>query len=245
MIDALRENLTRMADQGKGLRVTTTTLLPSGALVAVSVKPSRQGSYDVSDDGAGRKDLLTLGYHEVTSADTKRGRATADKLGLVFDGEGFSLRGVTADQLTGAIVFVAEAAREWAASAVANATRRAEQALVQRVEERIRAALPSAEMDRGQELAGASTKRHRFDLVISLPNHRKAVFEVVTPNANSLSATHLKLFDLMGAHPDWPREAITESLGDWSPADMNLLSAVTTRVRGMEQDWRDLPGVVH
>lgn len=241
MIDALENSLSRLNESRSPVRVMTTTLLPSGALVAVSVRPNRNGAFQVSDDGAGCKDLLVLGHNELIGADVRRGRATAERLGLSFDGEGFSLRDVTADQLAGAIVFVAEAAREWSTTAAANAARRAEQALVQRVEERLRAALPAATLEKERELPGASTKKHRFDLVVSLPDQRKAVFEVVTPNANSLSAAHLKLFDLMGAHPEWPREAVTESLSDWAEPDMALLAAVSTRVRGMDQDWCDLP----
>lgn len=245
MIDALQDGLPQLAHANSAVRVATTTLLPSGALVTVMVAATGNGAFQVTDDGAARKDLLALGHQELSRGDVRNARTTAERLGLVFDGERFFLRDVAADQLAGAIVFVAEAAREWANTAALNAARRVEAALAQRVETRIRAALPDASIDRERELTGASTKRHRFDLVVSLAGDRKAVFEVVTPNPNSLSAAHLKLFDLMGAHPDWPREAVTERLGDWCAADMTLLSAVATHVRGMEQDWGDLPSLVH
>jgi hypothetical protein len=245
MIDALQDSLPRLAEANSPMRVATTTLLPSGALVTVMVQPAANGAFQVTDDGAARKDLLALGHHELSRGDVRNGNTTAERLGLIFDGKGFSLRDVTADQLAGAIVFVAEGAREWANTAAVNAARRAEAALAQRVESRIRATLPNASIDRERELAGASTKKHRFDLVLNLPGERKAVFEVVNPNPNSLSAAHLKLFDLMGAHPDWPREAVTERLSDWAPADMMLLAAVATHVRGMEQDWRDLGSLVN
>lgn len=240
MIDAIPENLLRKAGS-QPTQVITTTLLPSGALASVTVCPRPNGAFSVSDDQAGWNDLLALGHDELTGGDTRRGKAIAERLGLLFDGKGFFLQEVTADQLTGAIVFIAEAAREWATSAAENSTRRIEVALTRRVEDRIRSILPKARIAREAELTGASTKKHKFDLVVELSEERKAVFEVVAPNANSLSSTHLKLFDLMGAHPDWPREAVTEHLEDWAAADMTLLAGVATHVRGMDRDWRDLP----
>ncbi len=245
MFDALHDSLPRLVGSHKPVRVATTTLLPSGAIASVTVRPGANGSFSVSDDGAGWKDLLTLGYHALTNGDTRRGNSIAQRLGLIFDGTGFSLRDVTADQLVGAIAFVAEGSREWTSDAAAHAARRNEQALARRVEDRITSAIPDAKIDHERELSGASTKKHKFDLVLNLSDDRKAVFEVVTPNANALSSSHLKLFDLMGAHPEWPREVVTERFSDWSSADMNLLAGVASHVRSMEQDWSDLPALVH
>lgn len=245
IIDALEQTLPQVVGSREPARVATTTLLPSGAMAAVLVRPAANGRFFVTDDGAGRKDLLALGYGDVTGGDKRRGNDIATRLGLVFDGSGFSIREVTADQLTGAIVFVAEAAREWASAAAENAAKRVEANLVRRTEDRIRTVLPKAKIAHEAELAGASTKRHRFDLVLELSQDRKAVFEVVAPNPNSLSAAHLKLFDLQEAHPDWPREAVTERLQDWSSADMTLLARVASHVRAMDQNWQDLPGLLH
>lgn len=245
IIDALEQSLLQIAGGREATRVGTTTLLPSGAVASVLVRNAGNETYFVSDDGAGRRDLLALGYLDLTSGDRRRGTDIASKLGLQFDGEGFSLREITADQLTGAIVFVAEAAREWASAAAENAARRVEASLARRVEDRIRAAIPKAKIAREAELTGASTKKYRFDLVMELSGDRKAVFESVAPNPSSLSSAHLKLFDLMDAHPDWPREAVTERLEDWSAADVTLLSRVVTHMRAMDQDWRDLREIVH
>lgn len=245
MIDALEQALPRVVGMREPIQVATTTLLPSGAVASVLVRPAGNGTFFVTDDTAGRKDLLALGYLDLTGGDKRRGNDIADRLGLVFDGNGFSIREVTADQLTGAIIFIAEAAREWATSAAENAAKRTEVALARRVEDRIRSVAPKAKIAREAELAGASTKKHRFDLVLELDHDRKAVFEVVTPSPNSLSATHLKLFDLKDAHPEWPREAVTERLEDWSGADMSLLAGVATHVRAMDREWQDLPELIH
>lgn len=245
MIDALEQALPRVVGASEPIQVATTTLLPSGAVASILVRPAGNGRFFVTDDAAGRKDLLALGHLDVTGGDKRRGNDIADRLGLVFDGSGFSIREVAADQLAAAIIFIAEAAREWATAAAENAAKRIEVALARRVEDRIRSVAPKVKIAREAELAGASTKSHRFDLVVELHHDRKAVFEVVTPSPNSLSATHLKLFDLKDAHPEWPREAVTERLEDWSSADMSLLAGVATHVRAMDREWKDLPELVH
>lgn len=240
MIDALENALLQVVESGGTSRVSTTTLLPSGAMASVVVRPSGNGTFSVSDDGAGRSDMLTLGHAGLTGSDRRRGDSIANRLGLIFDGTGFAVREVTADQLAGAIVFVAEATRDWASVAVDNAVKRSQIALSRRVEDRIRAIAPDAKITRQADVAGASTKKHRFDLVMDLDRDRKAVFEIVMPNPNSLSSSHLKLFDVRDAHADWPREVITERLEDWSAADMSLLNGVATHVRAMNRDWHGL-----
>ena len=240
MIHALHMDLSRIASIRTPARIETTTLLPSGAVASVVIQGAGCGTYSVTDNGSGRDDLLTLGHFKLTGGDTRRANSIAEKFGLIFDGERFSLRDVAEDQLNAAIVFLAEAAREWAQATAEHAQRRSEVLVARQVEDRLRAIIPALQLDRERELIGASTKRYRFDLVANLSNDRKAVFEVVSPNPNSLSSTHLKLFDLMQAHRDWPREVVTERESAWDSADINLLSGVATHVRSLGQDWGDL-----
>lgn len=245
MIDSLDLALARVDAASGAMRVATSTLLPSGALVAVTIRPEPSGSFSVSDEGAGRSDLDALGHFDLTSGDTKRGNAIAERLGLGFDEGTFSVRGVSGQQLAGAIVFVAEAARQWTSRTAEKASRRAEAAIVDRVEGKLRQLSPALVIDRERELAGASGKQHRFDLVVSLSGDRRAVFEVVSPSTNALSSTYMKLDDLRQSHEDWPREIVTRDLSDWATADMVLLSRAATHVRGLGQDWSDLPALLH
>lgn len=240
MIDILDLALERMDGIRGDMRVSTSTLLPSGALATVSVRPTATGHFTVSDDGAGRDDLLALGIHDLTSGDTKRGNEIATRLGLIFDGETFFARDVSAPQLAAAIAFTAEAAREWSSRTAVKAAQRTEAAVKDRVEQRLREVAPRLPLARDREIAGGSGKRHRFDLVATLSGERLAVFEVLAPNATALSSTYMKLADLRQANDDWPREVVTERLDAWSSEDMVLLSDVATKVRDLRHDWRDL-----
>ena len=244
MFDALDPVLRAVGTATGEMRVSTTTLLPSGAIAAVRVRPQGDGCYLVSDDRSGHDDVLAAGL-QPSGHDTRRGVQIADRLGLDFDGAAFSLRQVGADQLASAIVFVAEAAREWSAGILARAARREEANLRSQVERRLEAIFAASTIGREAELAGFSQKTHRFDFVVALPHDRKAVFELVLPHPNALAAAHLKLFDLKAAHPQWPREAVTERLEAWSGADMNLLNGVSSHVRDMRHEWRDLEGLLH
>jgi hypothetical protein len=245
MLDALEDQLGRLVEQGSAVNVATTTLLPSGALANVLVRPSGNGTFQITDGGIGRDDLFGVGVSKITGGDRRRGNAIAERLGLIFEDDSFSVRNVAAGQLTAAIVFVADAAREWASTAAQNAARRTELALANTVEQRILQHAPNARISRGAELTGGSSKRHRIDLVWEIDTDRKVIFELVMPNTNSLSSAHLKLFDLKEAHPEWPREAVIESQEGWSGPDLTLLAGVATHVRPIDRQWQDLSRLVH
>ncbi|MFN7881753.1 MAG: hypothetical protein ACK5PF_01870 [bacterium] len=223
-----------------GVRLTTTTLLPSGALVDVLVRRDMADHYSLSDDGSAHADLAALGHSVLTPADRRKGTSIADRFGLTFSGDEFLLRDVSPDQMAAAVVYVAEASRLWASEVASAAQKRRERDLGAIVEQRLRQILPAAKISRECEVIGASTKRHRFDMVVELPGDRNAVFELASPHPNSVAATHLKLFDLKEAKPEWLREVVTERLADWSAPDMALLNRVASHVRDQESDWSDL-----
>lgn len=240
MIDSLDLAIERIEAGTGAMRVATSTLLPSGALVTVTIRPEPSGTFSLSDEGAGRDDLHSLGHLTTTSGDTIRGNAIAERFGLAFDDGVFMVRAVSGQQLAAAIVFVAEAARQWTSRTAEKAVRRAEAAIVDRIEDRIRKLVPGIHIDRERELPGLSGKRHRFDLVAQLDGERHAVFEVVSPSTNALSSTYMKLDDLRQEHEAWPREVITREIDAWSAADMVLLSHVATGVQDVNQDWSSL-----
>jgi hypothetical protein len=222
------------------MRLTTTTLLPSGALVDVLVRPDGSDHYSLSDDGSALADLLALGHGVLTSADRRRGSDIAERFGLTYSGDEFLLREVSPEQLTAAIVYVAEASRLWASEVTATLHKRRGGDLGAIVEQRLRHVFPTAQISREFEVMGASTKQHRFDMMIELPGDRHAVIELVSPHPNSVAAAHLKLFDLKEGKPDWWREVVTERLADWAAHDMALLNRVATHVRDRESDWSDM-----
>lgn len=220
--------------------VQTTTLLPSGAVVSVQIQPTRDGHFVVFDDAAGTADLLALGHLKLGSAELKKAAAIAEQFGLKHGPDGFRAEDVSADQVDVAIVYVAEAARRWAREVLETASRRKQVGILDLVAERVAQVLPFARTTRDRELVGASSKRYSFDLVADLGADRLAIFEIVNPHPNALAASHMKLFDMMGGHPEWPREAIAARLSDWASSDLALISNVASHVRELKSDWQDL-----
>lgn len=198
------------------------------------------GRFAVSDNGAGQDDLMAAGHHRLSAGDRRKGADIAASFGLRFVGDGFHAESVASDQLASAVVYVAEATRRWVAEIVEVAGQRREAGIVADVEARVRLALPNIGLTRERELVGASSKRHKFDLVADLGRDRLAIFEIVSPHPNALSAAHLKLFDMMTSHPEWPREVVTNRIEAWPSADMVLLSGVASHVRDFASDWSDL-----
>ncbi|MBR7620379.1 hypothetical protein JKL49_13370 [Phenylobacterium sp. 20VBR1] len=227
------------AEPDVSTRVETTTLLPGGGVATVSVRPAGD-SFVVSDDGAARETMLSLGLADFTRGDARRAREIAQARGLSFERDTFMLQGVGPDQIGAAIAYVADATRTLVAEALEARTRRSQRDLVSRTIDRLHELLPSATVDAERELLGASTKAHRFDLVMSLPGDRYAVFQTVTPSPASIAPAHLKLYDLRQAHADWPREVVVEDLSAWPSEDLAIMQQVADHVRDFKAPWNDL-----
>lgn len=221
------------------VRVETTTLMPGGGLATVTVRAVGRG-FEVSDEGAGRMTMLGMGLQDLTRGDTRRGNEIAQSRGLVFDGQAFRASEVGPDQLTAAIAYVADACRSWAAAAIEARSKRQERDLFERTASRLRASLPGLKVDTEREMQGASTKRHKFDLVVTLRDERFALFEMLTPAPASMASVHMKFYDLMQLHQDWPREAVVEDVRTWASDDLAVMQQVATHVRGMDNAWADL-----
>lgn len=220
--------------------VPTTTLLPSGALVMARVQQLPDGRFVVSDDGGAIDEVSSQLFTTPGKRELRKGEEIAQRLGLQFDALGFRTEGVTAEQLQAAIIYVAEAARQWASQLTEAAQRRQDRDLAARVEERLREVLPDRAISRDREVQGLSSRSYQFDLVADLGEDRLALFELVSPHPNAIAAAHLKFFDVSGSHPTWPREAVVERLNEWPSADLAVLGKVASHVRDMESDWNDL-----
>lgn len=238
VLDAARMN------PAEATRVETTTLLPGGGVATVSVRPVGQGRFEVSDDGAGREAMLALGLQDFSRSDVSKAREIAESRGLAFRKDAFVISEVTGDQMASAISYVADATRCLVSEALDNRSRRTRRDLISRTVERLRQLHPGVQVDHERQLLGASTKRHEFDLVMSLPGDRYAVFQTVTPAPASIAAAHLKLYDLREAHAEWPREVVVEDMSTWVGDDLAIMQQVASHMRDFQSPWSDLRALV-
>lgn len=242
MIDLLEQTRTVLPRLGWEERIATTTLLPSGATGTVRLRQEEAGCFTVSDEGCGLEEAALLGL-STDGHDVRRAREIASRTGLSFDGERFFVRDLSDEQVAAGIAYVADAAREWAAFIVGRPRGRTEAGISDLVQKRLRALLPNNKLRRNEKLIGDSTRQYEFDFVLDLTGDRRAIFEIVNPEPASLQSAHLKLYDLKMAHPEWPREVVTERLDAWDTPDMVLLAGVSTHVRDFQNDWADLAGL--
>lgn len=230
----------RPAEGSANLLVPTTTLLPSGAVVTARIQQLPDGRFVVSDDGGAIDEVSSQLLTTPSRRDLRKGEEIAKRLGLQFDAFGFRTEGVDAAQLQAAIIYVAEACRQWAALLIEAAQRRQERDLTARVEERLKQVFAENAISKDREVQGLSSRSYKFDLVADLGEDRMALFELVSPHPNAIAAAHLKFFDVSGSHPTWPREAVVERMDDWPSADLAVLGKVASHVRDMSSDWNDL-----
>jgi hypothetical protein len=222
-------------------RVETTTLLPGGSVATVTVRPVGD-HFTISDNGSARELLLSMGHADLNARDMRAAQQIAETRGLAFIGDTFELSGVGGEQLPAAIAYVADATRELVTSALEVRSRRAQRDLISRTADRLKTLFPSAVVDSDREFLGASTKRHKFDLVMPLAGDRYAIFQTVSPTPASIAPAHLKLFDLREAHVGWPREVVVDDLAVWPSDDLALMQQVATHVRDVRGGWDDLRG---
>ena len=202
--------------------------------------PQHSDRLTLTDDGMGASDVLTFGLDSLSSADARRGRLIAEQHGISFADFTFFVRDISMGQVEAALIHLAEAVRHWSADTLDAYFEKRGTDVIGAVEERIRGTLPDVKLDRDCALFGASGKRHKFDLVAHFNPERLAVFQWVSPHGGSLASAHLKLGDLRESHPEWPREAVTESISAWDSADLVLLSNVATHVRDLTSEWSDI-----
>lgn len=226
-----------------GVVVGTTTIYGNGDAVSVEVRPRAGGAYEVSDGGAARAVLFGAGFTDIGRGETRRANDIAAAASLNFDRQAFSVIVEDDTQIPAAIMYVARASSRWADSVIETRSAALEEGLVGALMERLTRFAPGKTIERAVDIAGASTKKHQFDAMLSLSRERKALFKIVTPFAASISSAHLKLFDVHKAHEDWVLDSVVEHMADWDAADLNLLSDVSSHVRSLDQDWPDLPKI--
>lgn len=242
-LELIRDTLAFLAEprQGSdGIYVPTTTLMPGGELVGVLVTREGEDRFRVSDNGAGREAILDAGVTVVGSGNRRRASEIANRAGLEIDGDAFVLRDVSADQLAAAVIYVADASRSWAQAVLNRAFQRHKHDIGEVVLKRLEAGFGASKVKSDVVLLGESSSQHRFDFVVELAGSRRALFDVVAPAQQSISATHLKFYDMQREHADWPREAVIENPSDWTSAHLALLNQVANHIRPIADEWVDL-----
>ena len=200
---AVQADLADLADQvARGLSkatmiegrafIRTAILFPSGSTVVVAIEPEGGGSYRVSDLGSGSDQAELL---DIFSLYRGQAREVATHSGTTFTGHAFELARVTAEQLVGATMTVANAVGRALDHAVQRAEQRKREIAADRLFDRLGRLFRPSSVSRDVEIRGASAHAWKFDAIVQGSGHR-AVFDIVTSHPTSIAFATTKFHDL-------------------------------------------------
>ena len=148
--------------------------------------------YRLSDLGQGEDEAyirdITILYHH-------QAKDVAELSGIVFDGRAFVITRVSAGQLVGATMAVADAASRAIDRAMQRADQRQRRTDADRLVARLEQIFPLGTVDRDAEVRGASTHPWKVDAAVRTQGSL-AVFDFVTPNQTSVAFATTKFHDL-------------------------------------------------
>lgn len=208
-----------------GIAVPTHCLYPSNGIVNVFVIGGER-KFQVSDGGGALEEFKGSGGSTYNDLSVIRSIAKAHGLEVSKSGAIHSSL-VTAEQLVGTIVLVANASKE-----AAHALEIRIQAVPRKNFRELLASLIDAERAHGlfvdvstqRTITGASTKSHKFDYDISLAGHKRLLLDTVVPEASSINSVLAANLDVKAAELDKTIQRIVyDDQDNWKSADLALL----------------------
>ena len=182
---------------GDRVRIALPLLYPSGSGSAVEVMVNGDNCF-VSDFGFGAMEAEMYGAEPLYGSNAKK---AADQFGVGFDGMSIFKTWASLSRLDAAVMAVSNAsvqAARWAITSASEEKERRDNAVLY---ERVREFFGERAVSRREELGGRDAKWSAHN-VVTLPNHRKAVFEFVTAHTNSISNKFMMFSDLARREED-------------------------------------------
>ncbi|WAC26277.1 hypothetical protein [Ancylobacter sp. SL191] len=229
---SVKEALASFRVDGGQAHFRTPFLSPSGATIPIVMHPDDDNGWMVHDDGFGALEAeLTGGLHAYRQV----ARAIADREGLHFDQRMIFCASVPEDWLANAVIMLGSAVRQ---ALVRTAERQAMASydLSRRVLfEKLEIGFGRDRLVRDAELSGRAGSTWKVDALVSVPGRWRAVYDVVTPNANSVASSFIKLTDI-GQVDDAPlRIAVKQRGAAFEAPQITLLSQAASVVVDLDQ----------
>lgn len=237
---------------GDAILVSTDVLLPNGSKVVVVVEGGATGTrVTVSDAGAALIALAEAGLalNEAAYASVKR---VARSLGLALETGVLRSEPVPPEEVSYAVVVLANGAREVAQAAFEAGARQERRRFRERVEQELARIFGDAIVQKSARLRGASEDSLRFDYLVTMSPHRRLVVDAPVPDGSSIAAVVLRQTDMRAARVPGLHQAIVYDEGDhWrstSLAQLQLAQVPLVNARSLEQGLlaasRDEPPLV-
>lgn len=208
-------------------RVSMPVALCTGTLVDVSVWPEPDGSFMVTDDGIAHFEVVSGAFSERlfrSVAKTRCGSA-----GAVFDGGTMLFLRVSADQLRGAIIAMANLIKEVVDETIARSIKQKFEGARDALFERLDMAFSPASVSHCASVIGASTAEYEVDALVET-RRGLVVFDLFTKDPASIASSFTKLSDLARGDGTPRLVAVTPKPEDIGPK-LTLIASVATVIR--------------
>ena len=225
---AMRKWPKPLAESGR-IIVPTHCLYPSNTAVNVLVEGGRN-EFIVTDQGAAVDHVQAAGpMIDIARADRLlwhlvRPQKLKIERGIIYSPV------VHANSLLNSIVLVANTSKEAAHCLMTHfkiPTRRTFRAELARILE----FKFGGQLEKESQVAGASTKKHRFDYAVRLSKGKKLLIDTVTNDASSVNAKVVSNLDVRQAgYKDIDQRIIYDETEEWSAANLRLLQVGATLV---------------
>lgn len=197
-VSAVVERLMPFRDsEGGRVMINVPATYPSGASVVVELEQNADRIW-VSDMGMGLVEAELMAAQESYQ---RLARAKAEEFGIGYDNSAMFVLWAQSSELEAAIVCVANASAQASADAVRHAAEVQSRNQSAVVYERIKEVFRECTVSRSFKIDG---KRSTWEAhnVVHFPNSRRAVFEPMTMNPNSISSKYLMFSDLLDSNAE-------------------------------------------
>lgn len=175
-----------------GIRVITPVLYPSGTHVPIRATQMSERTFLVSDEGAASSEAEMMGAERIFA---RQARRAAEKCGVRFNS--FELFEIEApiDRLPAFIAIVADASRLAVEMTAASLAGNLDKVRKKTLADKLVDVYGADRVHLGATYRGQSTHLWEFDAIVKCGD-RELLFNVTSPEAQSVSATYMKFDDI-------------------------------------------------
>ena len=192
---------------GSSARVSVPALYPSGSSAAVEIVLNGDQVF-VSDIALGQSEAEMFGAGAFYDF---HARKSAESFGVGYDGLSIFALWVSIDRIEGAIIAVANASVTAARNSIHKSIEEKEKKKNDELFERVARVFGIADVSKYEDVAGRDAVWPAHN-VVTLANNRKAIFEYVSENQNSIASRFMMFSDLVKSPNNYSLNAVVRNI---------------------------------
>ncbi|MFT8932460.1 MAG: hypothetical protein ABF976_12415 [Acetobacter syzygii] len=210
--------------------IQTHCLHPDGQSVVVLVHRVGTSRWRVTDAGNGWGVLRDHFLNPSPRSAAGRAEKIARTMGVSYhEGEWVTVA-ENVQQIVGSVLLIANATQAWVDKMMTETHHSRSEIIEEKLKISLYEIFGLKNTTLSPEVRGEN-KMHELSALVSLPNKKIAVFEVVTPHPSSIYPAYTKMMDVKsrGERPDY-MEMVVENTEEWKSEDIALLRSASTSV---------------